>query len=365
MVIMISSNDILIDVKNLYSVYETNDSCPLFILNDVNMQIQKGKTIGIIGESGSGKTQLVSSMLGIQSLKPGVIYGDIQFNLGDRIIPVYEMGEKSDNALINPLKVNKKVSPYMKKIKRELVGFIPQDPKTYLNPFWTIEKLFYQSYKLNDNNKLSFEDFINKHLVSAGIKEEKVGDIKYKRPSELSGGEAQRVMIGFVLSKSPTIIIADELTTGVDVTTQTRIIETIKMLNTDERTIIIISHDLGLLDHLVDEYFVVYAGFVIEHIKNKKYIYNSDALHPYTKKLVNSLNRNKLSNNTGLDAMKNNSERLRKCPLSYPGLCDVLEKNRDNPKADFTNRCSLELPEQVNNYNGENSGWIRCWYHKQ
>ena len=81
---MISRQDILIEVKNLYSVYESNDSCPLFILNDVNMEIQKGKTIGIIGESGSGKTQLVSSMFGIQSLKPGVIYGDVQININGR-----------------------------------------------------------------------------------------------------------------------------------------------------------------------------------------------------------------------------------------------------------------------------------------
>jgi len=362
---MISRQDILIEVKNLYSVYESNDSHPLFILNDVNMEIQKGKTIGIIGESGSGKTQLVSSMFGIQSLKPGVIYGDVQININGRKISVYEKNGKSDDALINPLKVNKRVSPKMNRIKREMIGFIPQDPKTFLNPFWNIEKLFYQSYRLDYNNSLSFDKFISKHLVSAGIKKEKVDTIKYKTPNELSGGEAQRVMVGFILSKSPTIIIADEPTTGVDVTTQTRIIETLKELNTEDRTIIIISHDLGLLDHLIDEYFVVYAGFVIEHIRNKENLYNPEMLHPYTRKIVHSLNRNNSTENPGLDIIYKNEEQLKNCPFSSPGLCDIFTKYQDDPNYEFTNKCSTDLPEQVINYNGENSGWIRCWYKKQ
>ena len=90
---MISRQDILIEVKNLYSVYESNDSCPLFILNDVNMEIQKGKTIGIIGESGSGKTQLVSSMFGIQSLKHD--YDLVLFNDNSLGIESLLMGVRS------------------------------------------------------------------------------------------------------------------------------------------------------------------------------------------------------------------------------------------------------------------------------
>ena len=265
-------NNTLIEVRNLYSVYETNTSKPKFILNDVNIDIPKGKTIGIIGESGSGKTQLISSICGIQLLSPGVIYGNVRFNINDKWVSVYNNDNNSemDYYLNNPFKANKKVSFNIRSIKRDLIGFIPQDPKTYLNPFWTVETLFKQSYKLNNNHKIPFDEFIAKHLLSAGIRDNKIDDIKRKRPNELSGGEAQRVMMGFVFSKSPKIIIADEPTTGVDVTTQKKIIDTLDKLNGNDITTILISHDLGFLDHLVDEYFVMYGGFVCEYIKKKE-----------------------------------------------------------------------------------------------
>ena len=117
-------NNTLIEVRNLYSVYETNTSKPKFILNDVNIDIPKGKTIGIIGESGSGKTQLISSICGIQLLSPGVIYGNVRFNINDKWVSVYNNDNNSemDYYLNNPFKANKKVSSNIRIIKRDLMA---------------------------------------------------------------------------------------------------------------------------------------------------------------------------------------------------------------------------------------------------
>ena len=363
---MNNNNDILIEVRNLYSVYETNTSKPKFILNDVNIDIPKGKTIGIIGESGSGKTQLISTICGIQLLSPGVIFGNVRFNINDKWVSVYnnDIDSEKDYYLNNPFKSNKKISSNIKNVKRDLIGFIPQDPKTYLNPFWTVESLFKQSYKLNNNNTIPFNEFIAKYLISAGIREYKIDDIKRKRPNELSGGEAQRVMIGFVFSKSPKIIIADEPTTGVDVTTQKKIIDTLNTLNGDDITTILISHDLGFLDHLVDEYFVMYSGFVCEYINKKEKIYDSNNLHPYTRKIVQSLDKNNLSKDSRLETAPENKEFLQSCPYSAPGFCLHLDRDINNKQKTYTEKCKTQLPIKINNSNEDNKSWKRCWYEK-
>jgi len=363
---MNSVNDILIEVKNLYSVYKMNNSQSRFILNDVNIEIPKGKTIGIIGESGSGKTQLISSICGIQLLSPGVIYGNVRFNINGKWLSVYNKDRDSDmNCYLNkPLHATKKVSSNMQSIKRDLIGFIPQDPKTYLNPFWTVEKLFKQSHRLHNNHEIPFDSFVAKYLISAGILESKVEDIIHKRPNELSGGESQRVMTGFVFSKSPKIIIADEPTTGVDVTTQKRIIETLKEMSDNDTTTILISHDLGFLDHLVDEYFVLYNGFVCEYIKDKEEIYNQNNLHPYTRKIVQSLNRDNLEQKARLETTPEQQEYLKCCPYSIPGFCSQLEHDIDNPEMTYTEKCRTELPEKNIDANEINSGWKRCWHER-
>ena len=115
---------------------------------------------------------------------------------------------------------------------------------------------------------------------------------KDKKPDELSGGEAQRLMIAFVLSKNPSFLIADESTTGLDVTRQKTIIDLFHKIRKEnsELTMIIISHDFGVLDHLVDSYIVMYGGFLCEYIKDKKRITKLKELHPYSRDLIMRLN---------------------------------------------------------------------------
>ena len=103
----------------------------------------------------------------------------------------------------------------------------------------------------------------------------------------------------------------------------------------------------------------------IRPIRNKENLYNPEMLHPYTRKIVHSLNKNNFTENSGLDIIYKHEGQLKNCPFSSPGLCDIFTKYQDDPNYEFTNKCSTDLPEQVINYNGENSGWIRCWYKKQ
>ena len=115
--------------------------------------------------------------------------------------------------------------------------------------------------------------------------------IKNKYPHEMSGGECQRAMIAFILSKNPSFIIADETTTGLDVSRQRKVIDTFKEIHSlnPDLTMIFISHDFGFLSHVVDEYYVLYGGFICEHIIDKKQFLDLESLHPYTQDLISSL----------------------------------------------------------------------------
>ena len=129
-------------------------------------------------------------------------------------------------------------------------------------------------------------------------------------------------------------------------------------------TTILISHDLGFLDHLVDEYFVMYSGFVCEYIKKKENIYNPENLHPYTKKIVHSLDKNKLSKNSRLETTPEHQEFLQYCPYSTPGFCSQLETDIDNPKITYTEKCRTSLPDKKIDSNDDINSWKRCWYEK-
>ena len=122
--------------------------------------------------------------------------------------------------------------------------------------------------------KISFNQFINHYLSSVDIE---IDEFRKKYPNQISGGQAQRIMIALILSKEPELIIADELTTGLDVSRQKKIINTFLKIHNEQPklTMIFISHDFGFLTHMVDEYYVLYGGFICEHITNDKQFSNN------------------------------------------------------------------------------------------
>ena len=344
---MNSKNKLLIKVNDLTSVYIDINGKHQYILRDIDFNIIKGKTLGIIGESGSGKTQLMYSILGIKSISPGIVGGNVEFIKDGKNISIYEdihIKSNDKNNLNEPLLINKEA----RKLRELIVGFIPQDPKAYLNPFWSIKELFRLTYK-KSNNQMSIDIFIDKYLLDVGIDKSKLNRIKNQKPNELSGGEAQRVMNAFILSKQVDILIADEPTTGVDVTTQKRIIETIDLLKKHKQTIIIISHDFGFLDHVVDEFFILYNGFLCEYINSKEKIYSHSFKHPYTKVLIESLTQNKKNVRTVSNKTNYNS-----CPFIENCKLYISIESEE-----IKEKCQFSLPDKI--YDKDESNWVRCW----
>ena len=282
-------NKPLVEIKSLYSVLKS-ESKTSYVMNDGNLTFNKGARIGIIGESGSGKTELLKTITGTQSMIPGIVQGSVTF---------YVDKNKTHSVYLKDLN-NYIINPEHEKIKRNLIGFIPQDPKSYLNPYWTIKEIFKESFQIK-NRDMDFNQFLNHYLNYVDMD---YNIYQNKTPDQLSGGEAQRVMVALVLSKEPQLIIADESSTGLDVTRQRTIIQTFKKIHTNnpDITTVFISHDLGFLSHVVDEYFVLYGGFICEHITDKKQFLNLKKLHPYTQDLISSLvydsNDNKISHDS-------------------------------------------------------------------
>jgi len=321
---------------------------------DGNLIINEGSSIGVVGESGSGKTQLLKTIAGTQEMIPGIINGSVTFHIKGKKQSMYVKNKKK-------YYLNKKSF----EIKKDLIGFIPQDPRSFLNPFWTLEKLFNQTYKIRER-KITLHQFIENYFEKAGIvTESEPFDIDFikKTPSALSGGQAQRVMIALVLSKEPKLIIADESTTGLDVTTQKIIIDTFNSIRRldPEITMIFISHDFGFLTHVVDEYYVLYGGFICEHITDKKQLFsNTSQLHPYTQDLISSLKTNGTAGKEGeLSVSVDLSEQLQGC--SYYTECKL--KNSNDKLEDL---CCNTVPPIINTDNDKNEinlnlKWQRCW----
>jgi len=361
----------MIRVENLSSVLNTKSGYN-YVLNDVSMELNSGKTIGIIGESGSGKTQLMLAVTGSQPLTPGIFKGKVIYNIeGDKknLYPdlethEYELFLRNNNYFRkHQHRFSKTVEKSFSQLKQNKIGFIPQDPRVFLNPYWTIGMLFRQVYQ-KIKPHISFEDFFDKYILKVQLDPNSVIN---QYPHELSGGMAQRVMIAFILSQEPEIIIGDECTTGLDVGNQKIIIDLLKTIKNNNPTItlILISHDIGFLNHLVDEIYVMYGGFLIEYIKNKNRLFRDNGdLHPYTQDLRKSLIP---KSEHSIDKVDELTSEIRLdispkgCPYSYSGQCEIYAANESLD-------CKNKMPEiiNLNNTSGDSEAnldkdWIRCW----
>jgi len=366
----------ILKFKGINSILNSSDG-PVYVLSDISFQINRGKIIGLVGESGSGKTQLSMAAVGMQNLTPGVVGGAVTVNKdGDEISIYPKEGNESNNIFQdsdnnffrkNQGTFNRKVMKNTQILKRDFFGWIPQEPKNYLNPFWKLKRLFQESYNLRKKNDDDFEfsdlkSFAQHYLDEVDLKSK---DALEKFPHELSGGECQRAMIAFVLSKKPDFLIADETTTGLDVSRQKKIINLFKKIKSHHKdlTIILISHDFGFLDHLVDHYMVMYGGFLVEHISDKSMIKNPTSLHPYTRDLLNRLwnKDDQLSDfHDELSSRVDLHGKLTGCP--YMDLCSIINKG----EKEYSKKCKTELPPIVSSKNAEDiidltHSWRRCW----
>lgn len=265
--------DNIIEIDNLKTVFFT-DNGTVMSVNGVSFDIPKKKIVGVVGESGCGKSVTsLSIMQLVQAPQGQVIGGEIRFNSD-------EAGTDENG---NKLAYNLAVMPTqeMYKVRGKDITMIFQEPMTSLNPVFTIGNQL-DEVSFTHNPECTKEDARARSiemLTKVGIA---MPDHVYASyPHELSGGMRQRVMIAMALIGKPKLIIADEPTTALDVTIQAQILELLKTLQKEEGcSVMLITHDLGVIAEMADEVVVMYAGRVIEKGTAEEIFHNP--MHPYT-----------------------------------------------------------------------------------
>ena len=228
-------------------------------LNNVTLQMREGEVLGIVGESGSGKSVTAYSIMGLTAQNGKIVGGSVEFN-GHKI---HEMSEKE-----------------LRKIRGNEVSIIFQDPMTSLNPVWTVGNQIAEAVSLHTDKKGRAAMERAKELLElVGINEPEKRLKQY--PHELSGGMRQRVMIAIALACEPKLLIADEPTTALDVTIQAQILDLLRGLKDKiNSSIMLITHDLGVIAEMADYVVVMYSGRVVEAGTAKEIFSNPS--HPYT-----------------------------------------------------------------------------------
>lgn len=255
----------LLQVTDLHTSFFT-PAGEVKAVNGLSFSLDEGKVLGIVGESGSGKSVTAYSVLQILASSGKIVSGSIQYR-GEELV-----GASKET---------------MGKIRGNKISIIFQDPMTSLNPVFTIGNQLMEAIMLHTNrNKEQAKERAVEMLRLVGVNEPEKRIRQY--PHEFSGGMRQRVMIAMALACEPDILIADEPTTALDVTIQAQILDLIKDLQKQlGMSVILITHDLGVVAEMCDEVIVMYAGEVCERGTADEIFYNPK--HEYTKGLMRSI----------------------------------------------------------------------------
>ena len=232
----------LLEIKNLHVHYDTDDGLCKAV-NGVNLVLNQGESLGLVGETGAGKTTIARTILDILPVPPAkVVQGEVLYHGSDLL---------------------KKTEKEMQKIRGPEIAMIFQDPMSALNPVDSIGSQIAEGLIIHQ--KLSKRDAVIKAgdmLEKVGIPRERFGEY----PHQFSGGMKQRVVIAIALACNPELLLADEPTTALDVTIQAQVLELIRNLRSElGSSLILITHDLGVVAHNCDKVAVMYAGHVMEY----------------------------------------------------------------------------------------------------
>ncbi|MCH4889022.1 ABC transporter ATP-binding protein [Acidaminobacter sp. JC074] len=257
-------SDNILNIEDLFIQFNTDDGV-VKALNGVSLNIKRGKTLGLVGETGAGKTTTARSILRLVQSPPGeIVRGQITLDNMD----IMGMSEND-----------------VEKIRGSVVSMIFQDPMTALNPVISVGEQIAEAIAIHKEMPLK-EAMVEaeKMLEMVGIP----GSRKNEYPHQFSGGMKQRVIIAIALSCSPKLLIADEPTTALDVTIQAQVLELMKKLKEEmNMSMLMITHDLGVVVEVCDEVAIMYAGRIVEK-GNLVDIYRHTK-HPYTEGLFNSI----------------------------------------------------------------------------
>ncbi|WP_406944892.1 ABC transporter ATP-binding protein [Halobacillus sp. SY10] len=318
----------LLDVKNLVTSFRTADG-KLQAVRGVSFSVHKGETLCIVGESGCGKSITTLSVMGLLPDNGEISEGVITFNGED---------------------LTKKKEEQMRKHRGNDISMIFQEPMTALNPVFTVGYQIMEPLHLHtklgkrDKKKRAIE-LLNQVGLSNPEK------VLKKYPHELSGGMRQRVMIAIALACSPSLLIADEPTTALDVTIQAQILDLIDDLKEDlGMGVMMVTHDMGVVAEVADRVMVMYAGEVVE-TGTVEEIFESPQ-HPYTKGLLASVPN-----------VDDESHHLEAIPGTLPNLSEKISGCRFHPRCPYAmDKCKENEPPHFQVSDQHQS---KCWLHEE
>lgn len=300
-----------LEIENLVVRYYTDDGI-VEAVNGVNLSLEKGKTIGLVGETGAGKTTTALSILSLIPKPPGKI---VEGRIAIDGIEIFDQSEKS-----------------LEKMRGRLASMIFQDPMTALNPVMTVGEQIAEVISIHE--KINMKKAMVKAeemLELVGIPKERIREY----PHQFSGGMKQRVIIAIALACSPKLLIADEPTTALDVTIQAQVLELMKNLKEKlGMSMLMITHDLGIVAEVCDEVAIMYAGRIIEQ-GDLEDIFRRPK-HPYTEGLFNSI--------PNIDNRKEELKPIRGLmsdPYNLPEGCNFCDRCEY-----VMEKCKTEKPEK-------------------
>lgn len=319
----------LLEVDDLHTFFKTKKGI-VKAVNGVSYRVEPGKTLGIVGESGSGKSVSAMSILKLLDGNGYIDSGTITFK-----------GRNLAECTIND----------MYQIRGNEISVIFQEPMTSLNPVYTIEKQLNEVYLTHQ--KITKKEASEKSLeMLKAVKIPNPESVMKQFPHQLSGGMRQRVMIAMALACEPSLLIADEPTTALDVTIQAQILKLMNELKKEKGTsILFITHDLGVINQMADEVAVMYCGQVVEMCKARTiFAKETTCSHPYTEGLMTSIPR--LDTPVGA--------RLEAIPGAVPHPLDLPKGCKFAPRCKYaTEKCLNEEPKLEL---AEDNHLIRCFY---
>ena len=321
------SNTPVVELKNLTVHYETDEGI-VEAVNNVSFRIEKGEILGLVGETGAGKTTIALSLMGLLPYPPShIISGEI---------------------LLNGRNIRTLSSREMRKIRGKVESMIFQDPMTALNPVKYVGDQIAEVILLHDRcSKLESVEKAKSMLEKVGIPKERYREY----PHQFSGGMKQRIVIAIALACEPEFLIADEPTTALDVTIQAQVLEMMLQLQKEhEMAMLMITHDLGIVAEVCQKCAVIYAGEIVEY-GTLEHIFDNPR-HPYTVGLMESI-----------PSLERSVRRLTPIPglmsdpTSLPQHCSFADRCRY-----CTSSCRNGDPEMVEIEEGH---FVKCYCHDE
>ena len=316
-------DDEILRVEDLTVYYETAEGTAKAV-NNLDLVVRKGKTVGLVGETGSGKTTTALSILRLVPDPPGVI--------------------KSGKIILDGMDIFTLTEGEMDMVRGYHASMIFQDPMTALNPLMTVGDQIAETLRIHEGlNKADSIAKAQEMLKVVGIPPERAKEF----PHQFSGGMKQRVVIAIALACSPKLMIADEPTTALDVTIQAQVLREMKQLKEkSDMSMIMITHDLGIIAQMCDEVAVIYAGRIIEYGELREVF--KDTKHPYTQGLFDSLPK-----------INDTREMLQPIPGLMPDPMELPEGCAFAPRCKYaTEKCTQGLPPKT--YFGD-THYAACW----